>query len=68
MIPILAGLCPLCGQSLDQYVAEQPALFVHGGHGATERTRVQFCACGWTVRSEVSEVRPASRVSDVGQL
>lgn len=60
LIPILAGLCPTCLTPLDQFTADQPALFVHGGHGATERTRVQYCsACGWQVRSEVSEVRPS---------
>lgn len=58
LIPILAGLCPTCGAELAEFVVDQPALFVHGGHGATERSRVQFCACGWQVRCEVSEVRP----------
>ena len=59
LLPILAGLCPDCHEPLDQFIAEQPALFIHGGHGATERTRVQYCQlCGWTLRSEVTEVRP----------
>lgn len=63
LVPLVAGLCPSCGEVLEQFVSEQPALFVHGGYGATERTRMQRCpGCGWEVRSEVSEVRPPRRV------
>jgi hypothetical protein len=55
--------CPDCGQPLDTYQADQPALFTHAGYGATERTTVAHCTCGWSLTRERSEVRPCSPTS-----
>ena len=52
------GVCPDCGRALAQYEASQPALFFHGGYGATERTTVAHCECGYLLTRERSEVRP----------
>lgn len=55
-----AGRCPACGELLEEDGQfDQPALFFHGGYGATERTRYRSCAvCGWSLTSEVGAVRP----------
>lgn len=53
-----ADRCPDCGQPLDTYQADQPALFRHGGYGASERTVVSHCSCGWFLTRERSEVKP----------
>lgn len=54
------GVCPQCGS--DQVVergSHQPALFFHGGYGATRRTVLRLClACDWWITSEISEVKP----------
>lgn len=46
-----AGLCPreFCRQPLIEALsAIQPALFIHGGYGAADRTTFEFCGnCGW---------------------
>jgi len=36
----------------------QPALFWHGGFGATRTTTVRWCPCGWTLTVDVTETRP----------
>lgn len=51
--------CPDCGTPLAPIRVEQPALFRHGGYGATsasERTRCP--ACGWAITLTVTETRP----------
>lgn len=66
--------CRVCGQPaaythhggwVDEYLCaehsqtvHQPALFHHAGYGATRRTVVVSCACGWEVTVDVSETRP----------
>lgn len=51
-------VCPDCGEPLDTHTVDQPALFIHGGYGATERTVLASCRCGWFLQREQSEVRP----------
>lgn len=50
--------CPACGRVTEADVVEQPALLRHGGHGATRRTRIRRCECGWRLVAEITEVRP----------
>jgi hypothetical protein len=52
-------ICPDDGTRLQAYVMHEPALFKHGGYGATRRTVVLSCpACGWGITAEVSEISP----------
>ena len=51
-------VCPDCGGPVRIADFDQPAMFFHGGYGATERTVYAFCPCGWSLTREVSEVRP----------
>lgn len=56
---VARDLCPDCDTTLDDVTVEQPALFVHGGYGATTRTVLTRCpGCGWSLQRERSEVRP----------
>ncbi len=50
--------CPNCGDDLHHLGWEQPALLRHAGYGATERTRIRVCRCGWWLTVERGEVRP----------
>jgi hypothetical protein len=39
--------------------ATQLALFIHGGYGAAEQTRVELCpGCGWAREAAVETVNP----------
>ena len=59
LVPWPSGACPLCGCALSSVTVDEAVLFRHAGHGATQRTSVDFCAgCGWRVVSQVQEVRP----------
>lgn len=54
-----SDVCPDCGTDLEHHTAEQAALFIHGGYGATARTVISRCpACGWSLQREKSEIRP----------
>jgi len=54
----LASLdCQWCRGGFD-VTYEQPALFVHGGYGATDRIRVRGCLCGALFLSSYATVRP----------
>jgi len=51
--------CPECGGPLVSVTAHQPALFRHGGYGATRRTTWTACPhCRWSLEAAVDEVRP----------
>ena len=61
LVPYERGCCPSCGTVLVEVVAEEPALFYHGGYGATRQTVTAFCTsdrCSWWMVRSVSEVRP----------
>ena len=45
LVPLDDIICSWCHDTFDvTYV--QPALFVHGGYGATEGRKVRTCRCG----------------------
>lgn len=51
--------CPECQDKLQAETVGEPALFFHGGYGALRQTSTLHCpTCGWTMVSEISEVRP----------
>lgn len=51
--------CPNCATPLVERTTKQPALFLHGGYGATEMVVVAHCEiCGFQLMRERSEVRP----------
>ncbi len=59
LVVLAPGVCPVDGSTLSPDGMEEPALFKHGGYGATRRTVVMFCpACGWSITREVSAVSP----------
>lgn len=58
LVPLAGGFCPLCERELDLETVDQPALFIHAGHGATERTTTRHCVCGWRMVEQRQEVRP----------
>ena len=41
--------CVRCGLERTDITYAQPALFRHGGYGATDRITVRACMCGTTV-------------------
>jgi hypothetical protein len=51
--------CPGCAGPLVEWGMVEAPLFRHGGHGAARETLVWLCVpCGWSGRSQVTEVRP----------
>lgn len=58
LVALSPELCPDCGNELMPYQVDQPALFKHGGYGATDRTVLVICACGYGRQRERSEVTP----------
>lgn len=59
----IAG-CPACGGPLTEAVVETPALFIHGGYGATRRSTWAICPdtdCRWSIERVVEETRPEVR-------
>lgn len=55
--------CPSCGSAYRAEEVAQPALVRHGGYGGTTRTTTLRCPCGWSLVSQVHEVRPDRRES-----
>lgn len=49
--------CPDCGASLEVHVADEVALFHHGGYGETRRTVRRWCPCGWSLTAMVGATR-----------
>lgn len=58
LVPFDTARCPECRAATHTQTVHQPALFHHGGYGATRRTVVVSCACGWEITVDVSETRP----------
>ena len=51
--------CHQCGGPLTTQAAGQPALFRHGGYGATVTTMRRWCpTCGWDAGDHRTETRP----------
>jgi len=61
-LPVLVGhdVCPECQAPATDVTYDEPALFIHGGYGATRRTVVRHCRrfCGWAVERERVERSP----------
>lgn len=54
-----ADRCPACGHPVTETAYAEPALFVHGGYGATRATRLRTCGhCDWALVVEVTETAP----------
>lgn len=63
-LALCAPGCPACGAPLIQSTVDQPALFVHGGYGATRRTTWAICVsadCRWSHERVIEEIRPDRR-------
>ena len=59
LVPITPSTCTDCLTALYEVATAQPALFRHGGHGATITTVVSWCpTCGYEGASSRSETRP----------
>lgn len=59
LVPLGRDACPSCLGALDQHVWDEPALFLHGGYGATKRTTVRRCrGCAWTALPDESTMNP----------
>lgn len=64
LVPVDRTNCPTCKASIDIEHVGQPALFLHGGYGATQRTsRVHCSECGWSLVVAVDETSPRERAS-----
>lgn len=53
--------CPECGTPLIAASIHQPALFIHGGYGATKKITWALCPnkeCRWSLEHVIEEVRP----------
>lgn len=56
--------CPDCGGRLATQTVAQPALFIHGGYGATRTTTWRVCIngrCRWSHERVIEETRPDRR-------
>lgn len=61
IVPLPRDRCLRCGAQVEQTTFGQPALFVHGGYGATERTTLAICSapgCWWWRTTDITEVNP----------
>ena len=53
--------CPECGTPLIAASIAQPALFIHGGYGATRKITWAVCPngeCRWTLEHTIEEIKP----------
>ena len=50
--------CPVDQLPLVVSSVAQPALFRHGGYGATWTTTYRSCRCGWRLVAQGQETRP----------
>lgn len=53
--------CPSCAQPVEVETVGQPALFLHGGYGATRVTTIRYCPCGWVLTGQILLTRPDRR-------
>lgn len=59
LVPLSHSGCPDCDGIVVTQVIMEPALFIHGGYGATRKTTVSICfGCGYSHVGEISEVSP----------
>jgi hypothetical protein len=59
LVPVDRTVCPSCKADLNITRMEEPALFFHGGYGATRRTSTVACTdCGWSLTVAVDETNP----------
>lgn len=64
LVPLPKDTCRRCGGATRRESVGQPALFRHGGFGATRMTTVLACvssACRAVRQTQVDEVRPERR-------
>ena len=59
LVLLPSDACPSCGGTLQTMSVGQPALFRHGGYGATLASTVRWCHCGWRLEAVRQETRPA---------
>lgn len=59
LVPWTPGKCPQCaGEGLETLTLGEPALFRHGGYGATRETVLELHACGYRREVRTTEVNP----------
>ena len=58
IVHVPAERCPDCGGPSHTQTRDQESMLRHGGYGATERTVIRSCPCGWSMVAETSEVKP----------
>lgn len=58
LVALDPDLCPACGEAVVPLTWSQPALFFHGGYGATETVNVRLCGCGWHLVAAVTSDNP----------
>lgn len=58
IVHVPSDCCPDCGGAVTEQTRDQGALIRHGGYGATERTVIRSCGCGWSMVAETSEIKP----------
>lgn len=60
LVPVPRDACPSCGCDTSTTTVAQPALFRHGGYGATLASTIRRCPCGWGLEAQRQEVRPVA--------
>jgi len=58
LVPVDLAVCPDCGAPTFEFGVSQPALFFHGGYGATEHVVQRRCVCGWRTVVSVWSLNP----------
>lgn len=60
LIHVPLDRCPSCGEdAIERHIVDAPALFRHGGYGATVRSIELRCPlCLWDLVHTVREIRP----------
>lgn len=58
LIALPRDRCPVDQLPLVISSVAQPALFRHGGYGATWTTTYRSCRCGWRLVAQGQETRP----------
>jgi hypothetical protein len=59
LVPLGRDECPSCCSALDHHIWNEPALFIHGGYGATTTHRVRRCRnCRWSLPADQATVNP----------
>ena len=65
IVPLARDQCPSCSGALSDLTWDEPAMFLHGGYGATQRTTIRRCVgCSWSKRPDVSTLRPDRQSQD----